>query len=210
MESGVFLHSPFSETNIAKGNNKSLLLQFILTQVFSSKKAQIDKKDFKEIFSPITSSFYPLDWSSQRGALNKVCEHALLLSKGFPGQKEPVDLFRHCLLNVTTAVTNHLEKKSEHFDMQLSLYLKQLYLTLEPLIIECREDENLLLFLLKHQDLVGQITHSSHLLSFLQKNISTGIDCLCEGLCDRFHARGFAFLIPQVKSLIQTLKECNE
>ncbi len=170
----------------------------------------MDSGDYKEIYMPVTSAFYPLDWTSQRGSLNKVGEHALLLTKAFPEQIETVTLFRHSLINLTTAMSNHFEKKTETFEMQLSLYLKQLYLTLEPLILECKDDENLLLFLLKHQIDIGYVTHQSHLFSFLQKNISVGIDCLCNLLCDKFHARGFAFLIPQVKSLIQTLKNVNE
>jgi hypothetical protein len=210
MESGVFLHSPFSEANIVKGNNRSLLLQFLLTQIFLSKKAQLKKASYEEIYSPITSSFYPLDWSSQRGCLNKACEHMLLLSTAFPTKLDAIALFKHSLINTTTALTNHLGGISEPFELQLSLYLKQLYLTLEPLILECKDDENLWFFLLQHQEIIEKITHSSHLLSFLQKNVIQGIDDLCKLLCDKFHARGFAFLIPQVKALVQLLKNCHE
>jgi hypothetical protein len=210
MDNSVFLHSPFSETTIQKGNNKSLLLQFILSEIFRCKTAQNKNEDIANIFFPISSSFYPLDWASQRGYLNKVVEHSQLLKKAFAENLESVAIFRHSLTNTVTAISNHLEETIPHFDMQLSLYLKQLYLTLEPLMLQCKEDENFIFFLLKNQQSIHSLTHRTYLLSFLEKHALLDIDHLCETLCDRFHSRGFAFLIPEVKSAILYLKEKNE
>lgn len=208
-DSGVFLHSPFSESNVMKGNNRSLLLQFILSELFQTTRAHISKEPLTKIFFPVSSSFYPLDWSSQRGHLNKVWEHCQLLKIAFPEQTQATTIFKHALINTTTAIANHCDTPTDNFDMQLKLYLKQLYLVLEPLMIECKNDENFLFFLLKNQDAVRSITHSTHLLSFFQKHCEE-IDSLCESICDSFHSRGFACLIPEVKASIHYLKNCNE
>ena len=205
-EFGVFIHSPFSEKNILKGNNKSLLLQFILTDLFSSKTSQIKNETLDKIFFPVSSSFYPLDWTSQRGYLNKVLEHSLLLKEAFPEKKESIAIFKHSLLNTTIAITNQIEQKSQTFDLQLSLYIKQLYLTLEPIMHDCMEDENFLYFLIKNQEIISKITHESYLVSFLEKKFQEGLDSLCKSMCDKFHLRGFAFLIPEVKTSIAYLK----
>ena len=203
---GVFLHSPFGESNIMQGNNKSLLLQFILNELFQSQTALQNKEPLLTLFEPISSSFYPLDWSSQRGHFNKVVEHALLLKTAFPEQIEAIDLFEHALVNTTNAITNHLDKPGDYFDRQLTLYIKQLYLLLEPIMCECGEDENFLFFLLKHHEKIHAITHSTYLLSFIQKELKQEPTALCEWLCDKFHARGFTCLIPEVKSLLLQLQ----
>lgn len=208
-DSGVFLHSPFSESNVTKGNNRSLLLQFILSEIFQSKRAHENKDPVTKIFFPISSSFYPLDWSSQRGHLNKVWEHCQLLKHAFPEHKEATHVFKHALVNTTTIIANHCDTPSENFDMQLTLYLKQLYLMLEPLMIECKDDENFLFFLLKNQEIIHALTYSSYLISFLQKHTEEEIDSLCESICDSFHSRGFACLIPEVKASISHLKKSH-
>ncbi|MEI8328671.1 MAG: hypothetical protein WCG14_01535 [Chlamydiia bacterium] len=203
---GVFLHSPFSASNIMKGNNRSLLLQFILSEIFYSKIAHQNKEPLSTLFQSTSSCFYPLDWSSQRGYLNKILEHCALLKEAFPDQQEAVSIFKHALTNTTTAISNQLDAPYENFDRQLALYIQQLYLTLEPVMYECTTDENFLFFLLKNQDKIHAITHSQYLLSFIQKQLKQDIDPLCQWLCDKFHARGFTCLIPEVKTLLLQLK----
>ena len=209
-DSGVFLHSPFSESNVMKGNNRSLLLQFILSEIFQSKQSEQNKEPLTKIFFSVSSSFYPLDWSSQRGHLNKVAEHMQLLKKAFPEQESAVAIFKHALQNTTTVIANHCDTPVENFDRQLSLYLKQLFLLLEPIMIECTDDENLVFFLLKNQKVIHSLTHQSYLLNFLQKNCEKEVESLSKSLCDRFHCRGFSSLIPEVKASIHYLQQINE
>ncbi|MCX6990815.1 MAG: hypothetical protein NTX49_07135 [Chlamydiae bacterium] len=207
--SGVFLHSPFSESNVMKGNNRSLLLQFILSEIFQSKQSEQSKEPLTKIFFSVSSSFYPLDWSSQRGHLNKVIEHTQLMQKAFPEQGPAVAIFRHALQNTTTVIANHCDTPLENFDRQLTLYLKQLFLMLEPMMIECIDDENFVFFLLKNQQMIHSLTHRSYLLNFLQKNCEE-IESLSKSLCDRFHCRGFSGLISEVKASINYLQQINE
>lgn len=202
----IFLHSPFSKSNIHERNNKELLLQFILSEIFNADIEIKNQTILQRIYFPTNSSFYPLDWSTKMGPINKLVEHSLLLTKAFPTQRETIQLFRHALTNATNAISNHLETPEENFNLKLTLYLKQLYLILEPLMIECKSDENFLFFLLKNQEKVHSITHSKYLINFLQKNCNDDIDTLSENICDKFHNRGFACLIPEIKEFIINLK----
>jgi len=202
----IFLHSPFSTSNIHERKNNALLLQFILSEIFSADIEIKNKTALQRIYFPTNSSFYPLDWSTKMGPINKLIEHSLLLNKAFPNHKETIQLFKHALTNTTSAIANQLEIPEANFDLQLTLYLKQLYLMLEPLMIECKSDENFLFFLLKNQEKVHSMTHSKYLINFLQKNCSDDIDTLSENICDKFHNRGFACLIPEIKGFIINLK----
>lgn len=210
--SGVYLHSPFSTSNITEGNNRSLLLQFILSEIFHAANAHKNKEPFEKIYRPISSTFYPLDWSSQMGHLNKICEHTHLLKVAFPKNKDSASIFKHALTNTTALIANHYDNPSlsRHFEQELLTYFKQLYLLLEPLLLECSDDENIIFFLLKHQKVISHLSHSKYLLTFLTKMSEEGIDSLCEQICDSFHERGFASLIPEAKSLISELKKSHE
>ncbi|MBM3207000.1 MAG: hypothetical protein FJZ57_00105 [Chlamydiae bacterium] len=202
----IFLHSPFSKSNIDERNNKVLLLQFILSEIFNAESEHKNNTPLHNIFFPTISSFYPLDWSTKMGPLNKVVEHSLLLPKAFPEQKQAIKIFKHALTNTTNAISNYIDMPSENFELQLMLYLKQLYLMLEPLMIECKSDENFLFFLLKNSGKVHSITYPNYLMNFFVKNCGHNVDSLCESICDKFHNRGFACLIPEIKAFIANLK----
>ncbi|HSW87269.1 MAG TPA: hypothetical protein VLG49_07225, partial [Rhabdochlamydiaceae bacterium] len=90
-----FLHSPFSLSLTAKEENKVLLLQFILSDLFSA--FHFNKENsFDLIFSP-EPFFYPYDWSLRIGYLNKIQEHSVLLSQAFELLEEPLILFNQAL-----------------------------------------------------------------------------------------------------------------
>lgn len=207
---GVFLHSPFSEKNISEGNHKYLLIQFMLCELFKSLDSIKNKDIISYVYAPGPSSFYPLDWSSQRGHLNKVLEHSQLLHKAFEQHRESISVFKHALNNTTNLIINHLDTPSDNFESQLGVYFKQLFLLLEPIVKDCLEDENFLFFLLKNQEKVHSVTYPKYLNNFLQKHFGTDVESICESVCDKFHARGFANLIPEVKTAIYQLKNENE
>jgi hypothetical protein len=185
--------------------------QFILSEVFQAIVAYKNKGSFETIFSR-QSFLYPLDCSSYSGHLNRIHEHCDLLKHAFPNNKQSTSLFQHALTNTLNLILNYQENpsSSQYFDQELHAYLKQLFLLLEPLVEECKNDENFIFFLLKHQQEIIFLSHNRHLLRLLKKMHPEGLEAIREQICDNFHARGFASLIPEVGILITQLQKDYE
>ena len=85
--SDIYLYSPLSTESVKSSDGKALLLQFVLSELFHC--ADSDKKeDPLEFVFSTPACFFPFDWSYEVGCLNKVGEHAGLLSHAFDQMDE--------------------------------------------------------------------------------------------------------------------------
>ncbi len=157
----------------------------------------------EKIFVP-GNQHYPLDCASHSGHINRICEHCSLLAIAYSQEKETVALFEHALTNVSHLTANYLEhpQKQPYFVQEAQAYLQQMFQIIQPLIFLAKDDENLLFFLLKCHREIAQISHPQALHHILNKMHPDGLESILTYLCDRFHVRGFALRIPEVKDLI--------
>lgn len=201
----VFFYSPFSPSSVTEENNKGLLLQFILSEIFSSNEAVKKNDPLSTVFQNVRG-FFPYDWANPTGHLNKAQEHASLLKYAFPDLREIVNAFLTALMKTTHWISLK-EAESPSSNPELIVQLEELYLLLEPLIIECSHCENLIFFLLKHQKTLADICSHAHFSAFLKELIPEGLDQLQDRLCDHYQRRGFASVIPELKLLIENLEK---
>ena len=146
--SDIYLYSPLSIKTVTEGHNRALLLQFILSELFHAMDA--DKKDDPLAFVFSTPAcFFPFDWSYEIGCLNKISEHAQLLTHAFPKLQDSLAIFNERINLILDKVVARRKKKESIPSAELLGDLKQLYLSLEPFLIACSQSEHLLLFLLK-------------------------------------------------------------
>jgi len=104
----------------------------------------------------------PYDWATKSGTKNKIHEFALLLEMAFP----------------------HLKDQSKIFLSSLEKPCSELLTDLEPFIFACSENENLLLFLFKHQK-------SLSIKSILDRICPEGLPTLKKTILSRYKKRGF-------------------
>ncbi len=104
----------------------------------------------------------PFDWSWKQGSHYKVSEHASLLSAAFPSLAAEAQKF-----------LRHLDKPCH-----------QLMELLEPFVLACQTNENLLLFLLKHRNFLN-------IESILNKICPEGPEKLKLMVADQYQKRGF-------------------
>jgi hypothetical protein len=104
----------------------------------------------------------PFDWAWKHGSKHKVREHALLLPVAFP----------------------QLAKESENFLKNLHQPCSELFTLLEPFILACGKNENLLYFLLKHQK-------SKDITLMLDKICPEGLEKLKMDIVLQYQKRGF-------------------
>ncbi len=202
-------HSPFSRSNVRQGTHCSLLLQFLLDELFQAIAAFSHRAPVEALFVLEKSPFYSLLWSSPTGHINKLSEHAQLLDASFPHDRDTTSIFSHALENTRNLLINYIEHRNKvsDFEVELASYLKQMFSLLEPLMYSCKHDENFIYFLLRHKKQIALLSHPQYLALFLEKSFPQGLDHLCEIMCDHFHARGFASTIPEVKQAISELKD---
>lgn len=184
----IFFHSPFSAVTVQSDQNRSLILQFILSEIFHSLKAP----NIESIFSA-SRPLFPYDWAKQIGHWNKMQEHAILLTHAFPSFPE------------TAKFVEEAVSKAPREMQEVRLFLKNLYFVLEPLIEICKENENLILFLLKHQKEIDDLKAPHTLKSLLLNIYPNGLAAMGQQLAENFQRRGFASLIPEAQSLIAKL-----
>ena len=213
MQKKAYFHSPFSEKTIAEGNNRSLLLQFILSEVFSFVSAP--KQLLSSPYAAPDEAPFFLHHIYEDLSLHKIQEHASLLPLAFKEQTDESSAFMHALSNVVHLLSNHSKfpktGKDDLEDLQKTLvaYLKQLFFLLNPFIKECYEDGGLVLFLLRHQKEVAMLSDEDTLVKILKEVQLDKGRSLQEDLCDDFHKRGFAYLIPEIRSLMKSLSYEN-
>lgn len=209
MQKKAYFHSPFSEKTITEGNNRSLLLQFILSEVFSFVSAP--KQLLSSPYAAPDEAPFFLHHIYEDLSLHKIQEHTSLLPLAFEKLSDENSAFVHSLSNVVHLLYNHSKfpktgtEELEELKKTLVTYLKQLFFLLRPFIKECKADGGLILFLLRHQKEVALLSDNSALATLLKEMHLGKGRSLQDELCDDFHKRGFAYLIPEIKSLIESL-----
>lgn len=191
--------SLFSPQSIAEKSHRGLLVQFILFELLEAYKTY-DESNWELILSA-HPRYFPYDWSSVTGYLNRAQEHSLLLKDSFSDHPRLVKNFERDFFNVLTL----LNKKKKISKLQFARELKKIYFAFEPLIELCKENENLIFFLLKNRETIDSLMDNGHLYAFLLKIHSGDLEVLGEKMCDQYHQRGFFSQIPEFKILLTQL-----
>lgn len=193
--------SLFSPQVLTERHHRALLLQFILSELFEAHRAFLSGSSWKSILSS-HPRFFPYDWAAPSGSLNKMKEHAILLKKSFPDFVKQVKVFEQLFEKTLSSWEKKKKIPKKHFEKTL----QALYSSLEPLLETCRENENLIFFLLKNcQAIDALMQNKGYLRSFLIRNHPCGLETLGEKMCDKYHRRGFISQIPELKLLMADL-----
>jgi hypothetical protein len=196
-EKSISPFSAFPPAMLWEKRNRALLVQFLASELISSYRGLHRGLPERDILSS-DQRFFPYDWAYPYGHLNKAREYALGLKFAFPEEKEPAKR----LIQQMNKVVVQMELKT-FFTLSKGLKaLPALFLGLEPFISACKENENLLFFLVKAKEDIDQCLGVGYLQSLLLKLHPSGLEELCEKLCDNYHHRGFYFLIPEIKRLM--------
>lgn len=207
MQKRAYLHSPFCEATVGEPN-RFILLQFILKELFLSHSLCKDLNP-KVLLTKETLIPFSLSSLTQSAPLDRIQEHSALLPFAFPNQKEELAIFSHSLSNTVNLVYNfsRFSPLPKTYPLEVSSYLRQMFLLLEPFLRECKNEGAFLFFLLSHYKEISLLSHSKHLLSLLKKFHSKGMGFVQEKICDHFYKKGFTYLIPEVKSLVKEFKK---
>lgn len=192
--------SLFSPQAISERHHRGLLIQFILFELFEAYRAHHRQENWEMILS-VHPRHFPYDWSGVTGYLNKIQEHSLLLKESFVDHVKSVKSFE----KEFSKALAFLAKKKKVSIEQLNLVLKKVYFVLEPFVEICKDNENLLHFLLKNRTTVDAMINEGHLHSFLLYIYSNDLETLGEKMCDQYHQRGFFSQIPEFKILLTEL-----
>ena len=192
--------SLFSPQSIGQRCNRELLLQFFLFEILEAYKAYQNGSHWELILSS-HPHFFPYDWATRPGLLNKAYEHSLFFTQCFPEHIQCVKNFEKKFIKILTS----WEKKTSVPRKQFESSLQTIYSLLEPLIEVCRENENLLFFLLKNHQTIDSLMKKGHLCQFLHRIHPSELESLGEKICDRYHTRGFFSQIPEFKLLLTAL-----
>ncbi len=191
--------SLFSPQALYEKENRGLLIQFLLSELFEAYQSiQSGKLEKVITFHP---RFFPYDWNTMAGYLNKIHEHALLLEKSFSDCPKAVN---NCEKTLSKTLQTLSDKKKLTKKL-LERSLQTVYSSLEPLIYACKENENLLFFLLKNRTILDALNQPEYLQDFLHKMHPDGMEILGEKMCDQYHQRGFFSQIPEFKLLLTQL-----
>lgn len=197
----IFLYSPFSTKTIKDPINRALLIQFILSELFHAKDAHKKDDPLEFVFSS-PACFFPYDWSYEIGCLNKIYEHAQLLDYAFPNHPENLKRFHECLDHTFALIAEHKKQKRDISNKELVCCLKNLYLKLHPFIFECKDSENLLLFLLKNIEEIAELAYPQDLTDLLSDMYPEGTQHLGNFLRLEYQKRGFTTLLPEIDRLL--------
>jgi hypothetical protein len=192
--------SLFSPQAISERHHRGLLIQFILFELLESYKAYRGQENWNAILS-FHPRHFPYDWSAVTGYLNKAQEHSLLLKKSFPDHAKLVKAFERELFKIVALLAKRKKVSKE----QLSQALRKIYLAFEPLTETCRENENLVFFLLKNREAIDALIHEGYLKGFLLRIHPCDLETLGEKMCDQYHQRGFFSQISEFKILLAEL-----
>lgn len=199
--SEIYLYSPLSPNTVRDGQNRALLMQFILSEIFHAKDAHQKDDPLEFVFSS-PACFFPYDWSCEVGCLNKIQEHAQLLEYAFPELQEATEQFHACLDEALAKVTARRRIDEEIPHEELSGYLTELTRNLQPFLIACKESENLLLFLLNNADEFTQLCGPSAVDDLLRRMYPEGVEKIAHLLKQGYQSRGYDTLLPEIDRLI--------
>ncbi len=191
--------SLFSPHSLGEKHNRALLIQFLSSEIIASYHAA-SSGNWEALISP-PPRFFPYDWGAKIGHLNKIEELAPLLKKSFPDSLRSVNKFTKTLSKTFEA----LSKKKGISSQDLEQLIQKIYLCIEPFIEACKENENLLYFLLKNRETIESLGGKGYLHSFILKIHPCGLETLGEKMCDQYHQRGFFSQIPEFKLLLTEL-----
>ncbi len=135
---------------------------------------------------------FPYDWSIPAGPLTKFHSYLQNLEDLFPEHQKTIRQLEKISLK--------LKKLNNKKAIKEKIQLIQTHL--EPLLISCKEDENLFLFLLKHQEQIDLLMYPHYLHDFLARIHPEGLEVVGEKLCDQYHRRGFFSQISECKLLL--------
>ena len=175
---------------LAEKHHRALLLQFILHELI---RAHAAFQNGETVYCSLPQ-FFPYDWASEPKALNRAEEHAKLLKRSFSDQEKSVKKWE-------TSFSKLVAANAENFFAKL----QEVIAAIEPLLKICKEDENLILFLLKRRTVLDAIMRPSYIKEFLLYVHPNGLESLGEKMCDKYHQRGFLAQIPEFKLLITEL-----
>jgi hypothetical protein len=192
--------SLFSPRTISERHHRSLLIQFILFELFEAYRAYCRKENWENILS-FHPRHFPYDWSAVTGYLNKAQEHSILLKDSFPDHSRLVKHFEGQFSKILAS----LSKKKKIPQDQFVKSLQTIYFAFEPFIKTCKDNENLLHFLLKHRETIDALMHQGYLYAYLLKIHPCDLETLGEKMCDQYHQRGFFSQIPEFKILLTEL-----
>ncbi len=187
----------FAPQAISEKHHRSLLIQFMLFELFEAYKS-LKENRWENILTP-HPRFFPYDWAKMSGHLNKLQEHSLLLANSFPEQHIAMQALEEVLEGAVISLSAKMTPK------RLTHALSSLYKAIEPFTRHCKENENLLSFLLKHRTSIDALTEKGHLHRFLLELHPEGLETLGEKMCDQYHQRGFFSQIPEFKLLLTEL-----
>lgn len=179
----ICFFSPLCIKTVNEGHHPALLLQFILTELFCINQ---EVEDSISMTSNSSSRFYlfPYDWSQKIHRFVKIQEHAKLLEHAFPALIHEAEAFNKAI--------NRSKK-------QISRYLKNLYESLEPFLIACNTNENLLLFLCKSKRELSELFSSDFEVMLKRINIDTS--SVVDIIEKEYENRGFHFTISEIEPL---------
>jgi hypothetical protein len=189
--------SAFPPAMLWEKRNRALFVQFLASELVSSYRGLCRRIPEREILST-EQRFFPYDWAYPCGHLNKAREYAMGLKFAFPELKDAA----RRMIQQMNKVAAHPELKASFIPSKYIKTLPALFLGLEPFISACKENENLIFFLLKAKEDIDECLGQGYLRSLLLNLHPNGLDELCEKLCDNYHHRGFYFLIPEIKRLM--------
>ncbi len=183
----------FSPQAIAEKQNRGLLLQFLISELLEAHQAHRKGMRWEAVLSS-HPRFFPYDWACSVGFLNKAHEHALLLPGSFPEHLRSVNRFERAFSQKIVVLA-----KKKH---GLGRSLKTLVSALEPLIKACKDNENLMFFLLKNRQEIDAVMQRGYLVGLLKKIHRGSMESLGEKMCDQYHQRGFFSQISEFKLLL--------
>lgn len=198
--SEIYLYSPLSPNTVYEEPNRSLLLQFILSEIFHANTYQKDDPLAFVFSSP--ACFFPYDWSHEVGCLNKIQEHGRLLGYAFPRAEKTIEQF-HLHLNEALQYIIDCHQCGEEVPSDtLKNFLGVLNEQLFPFLLLCKESENLLLFLLKNADEWKELCGPSSLTILLNQMYPEGLEKMSHLLRKGYQSRGFDTLLPEIDRLL--------
>ncbi|NGX39235.1 MAG: hypothetical protein KR126chlam1_00558 [Chlamydiae bacterium] len=193
----ISLHSPFTSKTVSESQNRSLLLQFLLAEILSAVGAINRDEPQEKIFSePVL--LFPFAWSRSIGSLNKIEEHAKLLSFAFPKQEENALSFIHSVLQLEEKISGEdLLTKEE-----MTNEFRKLYIQLDPFLLSCCKSETLLLFLLLNREKIDALASPENLSSLIARMLPKGIESLATIICREYKNRGFTALCEEIDEIL--------
>lgn len=186
--------SSFTPALLWEKRNRALLIQLIVFECLALQRALTGQVAARALLSH-EKRFAPYDWASAYGHLNKVREHALLLPHVFPDHARAYQL-----LEKKATASPH--GKGATIKMRCAKCLPAIFSALEPFIETCKDNENLLFFLVSHRAEIEAFMSAGYLRALLLRLHPRGISDLCEKVCDNYHHRGFYSLIPEITRLL--------